>query len=76
MELDLGLEPAGGGPLPITSSKMGHLLDALERGYRVLGFEASRAWPGGGPLARGPGWSYRGGHLGAWIGSHFRCLGG
>ena len=38
-ELDLGLEPAGGGPLPITSSRMGHLLDALERGYRVLGLE-------------------------------------
>ena len=44
-ELDLGLErtgPArrgtGGGPLPITSSRMGHLLDALERAYRVLGF--------------------------------------
>ena len=36
-ELDLGLEPAGGGPLPITSSRMGCLLDALERGYRVLG---------------------------------------
>jgi hypothetical protein len=38
-ELDLGLEPAGGGPLPITSSRMGHLLDALDRAYRVLGFE-------------------------------------
>jgi hypothetical protein len=45
-ELDLGLEatePArrggGGGPLPITSSRMGHLLDALEHAYRVLGFE-------------------------------------
>jgi hypothetical protein len=45
-ELDLGLEvtgPAkqgkGGGPLPITSSRMGHLLDALEHGYQVLGFE-------------------------------------
>jgi hypothetical protein len=25
-ELDLGLEPAGGGPLPITSSRMAHLL--------------------------------------------------
>ena len=44
-ELDLGLErtgPArrgtGGGPLPITSSRMGHLLDALEHAYRVLGF--------------------------------------
>jgi Transposase DDE domain len=38
-ELDLGLEPAGGGPLPITSSKMSHLVDSLERAYRVLGFE-------------------------------------
>jgi hypothetical protein len=39
--LDLGLEPAvqGGGPLPITSSRMGHLVDALEHAYRVLGFE-------------------------------------
>jgi hypothetical protein len=38
-ELDLGLERAGGGPLPITSSRMGHLLDALDRAYRVLGLE-------------------------------------
>ena len=45
-ELDLGLEatePArrsqGGGPLPITSSRMGHLLDALKHAYRVLGLE-------------------------------------
>jgi hypothetical protein len=39
-ELDLGLDPmAPGGPLPITSSRMGHLADAPERGYRVLGFE-------------------------------------
>jgi hypothetical protein len=30
---------AGGGPLPITSSRMGHLLDALTRGYEVLGFD-------------------------------------
>ncbi len=44
-ELDLGLEATdpgrrgtGGGPLPITSSRMGHLLDALEHAYRVLGF--------------------------------------
>jgi hypothetical protein len=38
MELDLGLEPAGGGPLPITSSKMGHLLDAdtLRAGMEFL----------------------------------------
>jgi hypothetical protein len=37
-ELDLGL-PAGapGGPLEITSSRMGHLLDALGRAYDVLG---------------------------------------
>jgi hypothetical protein len=38
-ELDLGLGPAGGGPLPITSSKMSHLTDSLERAYRVLGLE-------------------------------------
>jgi len=38
-ELALGLEPAGGGPLPITSSRMGHLLEALEHAYRVLGLE-------------------------------------
>ena len=38
-ELDLAL-PAGapGGPLEITSSRMGHLLDALDRAYDVLGF--------------------------------------
>jgi Transposase DDE domain len=38
----LGLGPGfgggEGGPLPITSSRMGHLLDALARGYDVLGF--------------------------------------
>jgi hypothetical protein len=39
LEFGLGLEPAGGGPLPITSSRMGHLLDALDHGYRVLGLE-------------------------------------
>jgi hypothetical protein len=37
LELGLGLKPGGGGPLPITSSRMGHLLDALEHAYRVLG---------------------------------------
>jgi hypothetical protein len=37
-ELDLGLDPAGGGPLPITSSKMSHLVDSLGRAYQVLGF--------------------------------------
>ena len=38
-EVDLGLEPAGqgGGPLPITSSRMRHLVDALEQAYRVPG---------------------------------------
>ena len=30
---------AGGGPLPITASRMGCLLDALEHAYRVLGFD-------------------------------------
>ena len=39
LELGLGLEPAGGSPLPITSSRMGHLLDALEHAYHVLRFE-------------------------------------
>ena len=39
LELALGLEPADGGPLPITSSRMGHLLDALKYAYRVLGIE-------------------------------------
>jgi DDE family transposase len=42
-ELDLGLAPArstgGGGALPITSSRMQHLCDALAHGYEVLGFE-------------------------------------
>jgi hypothetical protein len=41
-ELDLGLQPdadAAGGPLPITSSRMGHLWDALVQGYAVLGLE-------------------------------------
>ena len=37
-ELDLGLAVgAPGGPLPITSSRMGHLHDALSRAYDVLG---------------------------------------
>jgi len=38
-ELDLGLDAvAAGGPLPITASRMGCLLDALSRAYDVLGF--------------------------------------
>jgi hypothetical protein len=45
-ELDLGLQPdadARGGPLPITSSRMGHLLDALAHAYRVLGLAHATA---------------------------------
>src|SRR4051812_46297937 len=45
-QLDLGLGSAGdavlrgpGAPLPITSSRMGHLWDALSRAYEVLGFD-------------------------------------
>jgi hypothetical protein len=43
-ELDLRLpdSPANqGGALPIRSSRMGHLLDALGRGYDALGFAAA-----------------------------------
>ena len=41
-ELDLGLDAgAPGGPLPITSSRMGCLLDALAHAYDVLGFPAA-----------------------------------
>ncbi|MFC6871325.1 IS1634 family transposase [Haloechinothrix salitolerans] len=46
-ELELGLESAGqaggraGGPLPIRSSRMGHLWDALSRAYDALGFDAA-----------------------------------
>ena len=45
-ELDLGLEPTelarrgrGGGPLPITATRMGCLLDALSHAYAQLGFD-------------------------------------
>jgi hypothetical protein len=39
-ELDLGLDTAApGGPLPITASRMGCLLDALTHAYQVLGLE-------------------------------------
>ena len=47
--LDLGLEPtgrrkgAGGGPLPITASRMDCLLDALERAWRVLRLDHAAA---------------------------------
>jgi Transposase DDE domain len=38
-ELDLGLDAGtAGGPLPITGSRMGCLLEALSRAYDVLGF--------------------------------------
>jgi hypothetical protein len=43
-QLELGLEldgPGPAGPLPIRSSRMGILLDALAYAYRVLGFEAA-----------------------------------
>ena len=40
--LDLGLAaPAGSEPLPITSSQMTHLWDALCAAYRILGFESA-----------------------------------
>jgi hypothetical protein len=43
-ELDLGLDAgAPGGPLPIISSSMGCLVDALSCGYRVLGFDQATA---------------------------------
>jgi hypothetical protein len=39
-ELDLGVDAgAGGGPLPITASRMDCLLDALDHAYRMLGFD-------------------------------------
>jgi hypothetical protein len=41
-ELDLGLMAgAPGSPLPVRSSRMGCLLDALERAWRVLGLDAA-----------------------------------
>jgi len=39
-ELGLGLEASPSGPLPITS-RMRHLLDALDRGYQVLGLDGA-----------------------------------
>jgi hypothetical protein len=39
VELDLGLGPSSGGPLPILGSRMATLVDALGHAYRVLGFE-------------------------------------
>jgi hypothetical protein len=41
-ELDLGLDTgAPGGPLPIVASRMGVLLDALARAWRVLGLDVA-----------------------------------
>jgi hypothetical protein len=51
LELDLGLEaPGPSGPLPITSSRMGHLLDALGHGCRR---RAPRT-----PASARPAWSF------------------
>jgi hypothetical protein len=50
-ELDLDLDAAAlGGPLPVTASRMGCLLDALSRAYDVLGFGAAA---GGDEVFRG-----------------------
>jgi hypothetical protein len=45
LEFGRGMETGGqgGGPPPITSSRMGHLLDALERAYQVLGSRSAVA---------------------------------
>jgi hypothetical protein len=46
-ELDLGLGDSGAaGPLPGTSSRTGCLLDALDRGYRVLGLDEAAGGDG------------------------------
>ena len=58
LELDLGLEPAGGGPLPITSSKISHLVDSLERAYRGAGAGRRGRWGRGVP-APGAGQDHR-----------------
>lgn len=46
-ELDFRLpdSPPTGGPLPITSSRMGHLLDALGGAYDRLGFDRATGRP-------------------------------
>ncbi len=49
--LDLGLDTgAPGGPLPITGSRMGCLVDALSRGYEALGLAAAAGGDGLGRL--------------------------
>ena len=44
LELDLGLGPGGrgGGPLQISSSRMGTCWDALQRGYGCWGWQSHR----------------------------------
>src|SRR5215831_1286566 len=39
LQLSLGLGTGPSGPLPITSSRMSHLVDCLERAYQVLGLQ-------------------------------------
>jgi hypothetical protein len=64
-ELDLGLDAgAPGGPLPITSSRMGCLLDALAHAYDVLGFRprpagmrCSSSWRPRGSSSRSASWT-------------------
>jgi hypothetical protein len=41
LDLGLGGGEQRGGPLPITATRMGHLVDALGHAYRVLGFDAA-----------------------------------
>jgi hypothetical protein len=60
-DLDLGLEAtdpgrdgAGGGPLPITASRMDCLIGALEHAWRILGLERGQP-PDGEVLAIGSG---------------------
>jgi len=44
LEFDFGLGAEdSGGPLAITSSRMGHFCDALSRAYDVLGFDVDQA---------------------------------
>jgi hypothetical protein len=46
-ELDLGPGArAPGGPLPTTSSRIGHLLDALAQGYWMLGSDGATSGDG------------------------------
>ena len=44
--------PERGGPVPITSSRTGHLWDALSHAYDMLGFEQAARRGRGVPAAR------------------------